>query len=65
MTDLTLGSVPTSGENTSSSQDSNNAAAIALLVVGVTAVAGTYYVVRRGIDRRIVKKIKEHLNKEK
>jgi hypothetical protein len=63
MENMSLDSTPTSGESTTS-LDSNAAAAV-LMVVGVAAMAGTYYAVRRGIDRQIVRRMREHrLNKK-
>lgn len=63
MSDTLMSSVPGTPENAPATQGSN-AAAAGLMVVGVAVMAGTYYAVRRGIDRRIVKKIKEHLDKK-
>lgn len=39
----------------------SNAAAAGLVVVGVAVMAGSYYAVRRGIDRRIARQIKKHI----
>jgi hypothetical protein len=54
--------IMTSGPSTESTSDT--IVAVATLVAVVAVVGGSYYAVRRGLDRRIVRKIKEHLNKE-
>jgi len=63
MSDTMMSSVPAMTENAQTAQGSNAEAAV-LLVVGVSALAGTYYAVRRGIDRRIARQIKKHLKRE-
>jgi len=63
MDNETMGQVPTTTGNGSSSLDSN-AAAAGLMVIGVAALAGTYWAVRRGVDKRIARQIKKHLRKD-
>ena len=63
MDNETTGSVPTTAGNSSWDQGSN-AAAAGLMVAGVAVLAGTYWAVRRGVDKRIARQIKKHLKKD-
>ena len=63
MDNETMGQVPTTTGNGSWSQGTN-AAAAGLMVLGVGAIAGTYWAVRRGVDKRIARQIKKHLRKD-
>lgn len=63
MDNETMGQVPTVSGN-ASLNGGTNAAAAGLLVAGVAIFAGSWYAVRRGLDRRIARQIKKHLRKD-
>lgn len=52
--------VPKSAE----SVRSDNVACVAGLVAFAVVIGGTYYAVRRGIDRKVAQQLKKHLDKE-